>query len=468
MRGVLGVLVISLLAAACGGGSTVSGTDGGPNGGPDAPPGSGPMLIAGGGVTDGPIAGTLYIYVVESGGSKPLAGAQVRVGAATAASPLTATTDATGLASFTDPGLTGAQTITATASGHAAATWIGANGTDVTIPLDPSPRVTPIAHASGTIAGWDTLKAPSLTHYNLAVVLYSFVSDVTAPDNSIAQGTATDGTPLDTCLRSVSGDSCAWQLAARTGPQVHIATIVDGNTNGTPSDPSDDTYTLIGYATSAPVTLASGQTQTGESLTIAPQNAETALSVSFPAAPAGLGHVIAVPMLDLGTNGKLVFPLPQVDPAHASTQVLAPTGSFAGTYDLVALATPSTAAKTPYSTVLQNGVTLPSATIDPFLAAPTGLSATGGTYKFTAVAGASLHEAQLTKSDGTVVWNVSILDGSTSFALPTLSPDPLPTGKLTIAITAADITSFDPGHFSVPDISSRLHRASGASTTFTH
>ena len=454
------------MLAACGPGSPGSGTDGGPNG-PDAPPGSGPMLIAGGGVANGPIAGTLYIYVVESGGSKPIAGASVRVGAAADPSPKTATTDATGLATFTDASLTGAQTITATASGHAAATWIGANGTDVTIPLDVSPRVTPTAHATGTIAGWDNLPSPSLTHYNLGVVLYSFVADVTDPANSIAQGTASDGTPLDTCLTSINGSSCAWQLATRTGPQLHLATIVDGNTNGT-SDPSDDTYTLIGYAAGSPVTLSSGQTQSNESLAMISKAAETAISVSFPSAPSGLGHVIGIPMLDTGGSGKLVFPLPQIDPGHPSLQVLAPTGQFAGTYDVVALATPSATVATPYSTVLQNGVTLPSVTIDPFLAAPTGLSASNGTYKFTAVSGASLDDARLTKSDGTVLWNVSILDGSTSFALPTLSPDPLPTGKLTLAITAADVGSFDAGHFAVPDITSRLHRASGATTTFTH
>jgi hypothetical protein len=458
-------MLLALVAAACGPGNPGAGGDGGA---PDAPPGSGPMLIAGGGVANGPIAGTLYIYVVESGGSKPIGGAQVRVGAASDPSPRTATTDATGLASFTDAGLTGPQTITATVAGHAAATWIGANGTDVTIPLDVSPRTTPVAHATGTIAGWSSLPSPSITHYNLGVVLYSFVSDVGSPDNSIAQGTSTNGTPLDTCLTSVNGSSCAWQLATRTGPQIHLAAIVDGNTNGTPSDPSDDTYTLIGYAAGSPVTMSSGQTLSNESLAMIAKTSETAISVSLPSAPPGLAHVIAIPMLDTGTDGKLVFPLPQIDPGHPSSQVLAPTGQFAGTYDVVALATPNATTSSPYSTVLQNGVTLPSVTIDPFLAAPSGLSATGGTYKFTAAAGASLHDAQLRTSAGTVLWNVSILDGSTSFALPALTPDPLPTGKLTLAITAADIASFDPGHFAVPDLTSRLHRASGSTTTFTH
>jgi hypothetical protein len=121
----------------------------------------------------------------------------------------------------------------------------------------------------------------------------------------------------------------------------------------------------------------------------------------------------------------------------------------------------------PYSTVLQNGVSLPSASVDPFLAAPTGLSASGGSYHFGAASGASLHEASFAKSDGTALWNVAILDGSTTFGLPSLSPDPLGAGTITMTITAVDVASFYPAHFAVPDLTTHLHRASGASTTFT-
>ncbi|HTJ41751.1 MAG TPA: carboxypeptidase-like regulatory domain-containing protein [Kofleriaceae bacterium] len=434
----------------------------GPAGGsdaPDAPGGSNtPMLIAGGGVANGPISGTLNVYVVASGGSTPIAGASVTAGTHTA------TTDATGLATFTD--LNGAQTISATASGKAATTWIGANGANVTIPLDPSPRTTPTAKASGSINGWDSLAAPSFGHYTLAVVLYSFVTDVAAPENNLTQPTS-NGAPLDTCVNSGLGSSCAWQLTTRTGAQRHVATIVDGDAHGTSSDLSDDTYTLVGYAAGQSVSLTANQQQSNETLSMVPSNQLANLSVSFPAAPSGLGRVIAIPMLDLGADGKVVFPLPTLDAGHTSTKVIAPTGTFAGTYDLVALATPNATAKTPYSTVLMNGVSLSQAAIDPFLAAPSALSAANGTYKFTAASGASIHYASFQKSDGTVLWNVAILDGSTSFTLPALSPDPLGTGARAMVITAADVPSFDPAHFAVPDVQSRLHRAAGASVDFT-
>jgi hypothetical protein len=460
MRGTIALLCF---AAACGGTSPGTGGDGGPI---DGAPGS-PMLISGGGVANGPVAGTMHVFVVEHDSATPIAGAHVQLGDG---GTFTGTTDSTGLVTFTGASLTGAQTVTATSSGHAAATWFGANGADVTIPLTPAPLTTPTAHATGTIAGWDQLASPSLTHYNLGVILYSFVATVSDPANGLTQATGSGGAPADTCLTTFNSSSCAWQLTARTGAQVHYAMIVDGNTNGTPNDVTDDTYTLIGYAAGSPTTLSANQTQSNESLAMIDQSALTSLSVSFPSAPSGLAHLVAIPMLDLGADGKIPFALPTLTPQQTSTKVLAPTGSFAGTYDMVALATPNATTKTPYSTVLQSSVTLPSVTIDAFLAAPTGLAASGGTYSFAKVSGASLHYGQFATSGGTgtVAWSVAILDGSSSFALPKVSPDPLPTGTLTFTVTAAEVPGFDAASFKVPDLTTHLHRASGAQTTFTH
>jgi hypothetical protein len=107
---------------ACGGGSS------GPNHVEN------PMAAPGGGVQEGAIHGELNVFVIDADDA-PVAGAMVRVGDAAAAAPLTGTTDASGLVTFEDDTLKGAQTITVTASGFAAQTWIGANGAVVTIPL---------------------------------------------------------------------------------------------------------------------------------------------------------------------------------------------------------------------------------------------------------------------------------------------------------------------------------------------
>lgn len=420
-----------------------------------------PHLIGGGGVADSPIAGTLHVHVVEDRSATPIANASVRVEGSPA---LVATTDATGLATFTSAALAGAQTITATAPGHAAATWFGANGANVTVPLEPAPRATPTAHASGTIAGWDALAAPAFGHYTLAVVLYSFVDDPTAPDNSIVQS-APGGTPQNTCLRTGGAmTTCAWQLATRTGAQVHVAVIVDGDAHGT-ADPSDDTYTLIGYAAGDVMTLAANQQITGESLAMVAGT--TAVQVAFPAPVAGLPNAIAIPQLALGAAGRVVFPLPQTRAGAATAQVLAATGRFAGSYHAIALATPSPGTNTPFSSAFVTA-SATSVTVPPWLAAPALLPPAHPSYQFTAAPGAAFHTVRFSTSPTMSTWNVLVLDSATTFHLPALTPDPIGSGTITMAITAGDVPGFDPTHFDIPMVTSSLARASGAQTNFTH
>ena len=444
-------LIIALALAACGPSSTGGAADA--NTGPIAP-----KLVAGGGVANAPVNGLLHVYVVEPGSATPIVGASVRV---EGTPPLLGVTDATGLFSFTDAALTGVHTITATAAGHTATTWIGVAGANVTLPLESS-QALPVAHVSGTITGWNSLPAPSgANHYTLGVILYSFLDDPSAPENNIVQPAAS-GQPLDTCLRTLIGNTCAWQLTARIGRQVHTAVIVDGDTKGTNSDLTDDTYTLIGYAVGNVMTLTAGQQVTNEALTMV--TTTMPLSIALPAAPSGLTHIAAIPELALGDAGRFVFPLPPVS-ASGSTTVLAPTGNLAGHYELVALATPSATAKAPFSSAFVHDVT-GTATVGSWLAPPTQVTA-GATYSFAATTGATLYMAQLAKGTATL-WNVTVLDGTTSFSLPAITPDPLGTGSLTFAVTAADVPGFDPKKFDVPAIKTTLVRASGAQATFTH
>lgn len=431
----------------------------------DLSPAPTPVLVAGGGVAPPALAGTLNVYVVASGGSSPIAGATVRVGTAADASPLTGVTDSSGLVVFSDPGLTGAQTVTATATGRTAATWIGATGANVTIPLDPLTRTVPTARVAGTIAGWSSLPTPAFGHYTLAVVLATFTDDIGAAENNLAQPTASDGTPLNTCVRTTASSPCNWQLVTRTGRQRHVAVIVDGNARGT-TDVADDTYTLIGYATSSSATLSSGQQVNGESLTQVPAGSLTSLRVSFPPALSGLGEVVAIPQLDLGEDGRIVFPLPTVTPTSTSLQVINPTGAFAGDYRLVALASPPGDVEVPNSTVLEDSVALSgTAAIRPWLPAPRQVAGTGGAYSFTGADGASTYNASFVRADGATAWIVTLLDGATSFTLPAVSPDPLGSGGLTLSVTAIESDGFDRDDFSVPSMSARLRRASTASAS---
>jgi hypothetical protein len=442
------ILVPIATAAACGGGM-----------GDDAPGDDSvePVLVPGGGVTGAAIDGTVNVFVIDRDSGEPIAGATVQIG------ELVAHSNTLGLAIFDDAALAGLVTVTVTASGMVTTTWIGVVGTSATVPLEAA--TPPQAEVTGTISGWDQLPSPSLGNYNLGVVLYGITDDVGARENHLTQA-APGGIPANTCIKSAVSNSCAWQLNTRVGRQVLFAVIVEGDPQGTTSDPSDDTYTLIGYASSGSMTLAAGQSVTNQSLVITPTNARSPLTVGFPAAPAGLGDLLALPMLDLGDDGRLVFALPPVTPGRATAQVLTPSGPFAGSYDLVGIATPSGAATMPYSTGFARGATVGTTTQLPaWLPAPTQVSATAGTYSF---AGADTAVRYATFSRGaTRLWNVSLFDRSTSFTLPSLPENPLGTGTVTLEITAADLTEFDAGHFSVPGLTAALSRASGATTTFT-
>ncbi|MBL8621235.1 MAG: hypothetical protein JNK64_08030 [Myxococcales bacterium] len=454
-------LASTLLLALCA--VPACGPSGGSDDAIDAPASDGvlpPIRIPGGGVTSAPIDGVVNVYVVEPGTATPIAGAAVHLGGAGGALQLDATTDPDGLAVFRDAGIAGAQTITATASGRTAATWIGVAGGNVTIPL--APRVTPSAHVSGTIAGWGNLPSPSFGHYTLAVITTSFTRNFGGPENRLTQATS-GGTPVNTCINDGSGGACAWQLTARTGPQIHTAVIVDGDSQLT-SSTADDTYDLIGYAVGSPMTLGAGQQVNGESLTIV-SAALTGFTARFPAAAPGLGRAVAIPMLDTGANGMIPMPLPTLTASNATTQVLPPSGAPGGNYRLVGLATPSATAAAPFSSSFAAVTNLGSATLPAWLPAPTGITSGGGSIGFTAPAGTSLAFANLS-SGGTAAWTITVLDGATSFRLPPISPDPLSGGTITLDVTAAEAPGFTPTMFLIDDVTAALTRASGASATF--
>jgi hypothetical protein len=398
------------------------------------------------------------VFVIAQGTGAPVSGATVQVGDGP-----TATTDADGLAVFTDGAITGPQTVTATAAGRVAATWIGVGASSATIPLEPT--TVPTARATGTIAGWDSLPAPDFGNYNLGVVLYTLTDDIGARENTLPQPTS-GGAPVNTCLRSAVSSNCAWQLTTRTGLQTFYAVIVEGDPQGTTSDPSDDTYQLIGYAIGGAMTLTDGQQVSGQSLQVVSSGMHTGMAVAFPAAPAGLTDLLALPMLDLADgSGRIVYPLPTVTPAASSTQVIGATGAFAGSYDVVGVASPPGTAASPYSTVIARGVS-GSAQLGPWLPAPTAVTASGNTFSFQTVGPDAIRYATFERGT-TRLWTVTILDRSSSFTLPAVSPDPLGTGTVELEVTAADVGTYTASDFQVTDFTAGLARAAGATTTFT-
>ena len=220
---------------------------------------------------------------------------------------------------------------------------------------------------------------------------------------------------------------------------------------------TDDTYTILGYAVKTGLNLSAGQTVTNETLTMT-SLATTSVSVQFSGAPSGVGERLAFPFIDAGDAGQLVFPLPTLTPGSTSTVVPALAGPFADmSYLLVGLAVASTDSARPYSVTFERGLTFSgSQSMTEFLDIPSGVSNSGDTYSFSGASSASTHFVALADASDNLAWTVLILDGSTSFTLPAISPDPRAGRSLQVRVTAADLAGFNPSNFTVRSFASQM------------
>ena len=103
-----------------------------------------------------------------------------------------------------------------------------------------------------------------------------------------------------------------------------------------------------------------------------------------------------------------------------------------------------------------------------WLPPPSNILASGGTYSFSAVSGATLHGGEIQDMTGKRVWSITVFDGSTSFTLPGLSPDPLPQGMLTFGASALQIPGISLGNVALDDARDKITGMSNDFVTFTH
>ena len=438
-----------------------------------------PALVPGGGLGGGAIDGYLNVYVIDADTNGPLTGAAVQVGASSASAPCMALTDSTGLVTFDPmscPMLRGAVTVTASAAHYAPSTWIGANGANMTINIQANMRPTPdTATVSGTIAGWESLPAPATGHTTIGLIAASQTTDLGDLANNIAQPTRaisiasmalTTTIPANACVRNALADDCNWQLVTRTGPQAHYAIIVDQDPNGTPDDSTDDIITPLGWALLTGLELTAGATTMNETL---PQVAATdliAFSATFPPLPAGMTSFNAYPAIELpGGAGRIPAVVPTLGPNVTMTTIpklgaATTVGLAGGSYDLLASAQATMTAAEPASLTWMHGVSATSpVTVTPWLPAPTGIAAMGGQYSFEPVTGATLHSAEFKDpNSGGRTWSVTIFDGSTTFTLPGLSPNPLatPSGVDTLTVSALVIPGINLGNVGFDDAAQKL------------
>ena len=429
----LGAVSLGTALAACGGGTTV------------------PRLIAGGGAGDGPIDGTLNVFVIDSTTGAPIGSASVGLGSGgaggAAAQPIT--TDTTGLAVIKS--VTGAQTIAVTANGYESQAWVGIDATNVTIAMSPTTPATPDqATISGSITGWDQITVAT-GHIKAAEVFYSQTANLGDAQNSLV-------TPSNGNICGVlTPTACNWTLVTRTGSVTLVAAIVDRDTKGT-VDASDDTQTVIGWATAPRLTVDNGLAQTGVALTQVEAGSLQNITVDLGTPPAGLPTTAAVVGVEIGSDE--VLEVPQVINTVQSTILMPVPSVFNGTtYRLTSEATPASgSAGGAVSIQLQRGLPGPTLTASAWLVTPTNLAITrsGGTW--TPVAHAVAQGIEWKDSLGTGLLSMSIFDGTTatvtvpdSITLPT-------SGALTATVsglTSSD--SFDGNDFTLDDVKAHLN-----------
>lgn len=454
-------------------------SSGAPAAGPDAstPPDAGghvldPEVSPSGGVADAPIDGMLHVYAVDDHTQAPLAGVAVRVGAADAEKPLTGTTDSTGLATFKDAALKGPQTVTASVTGYAPATWIGVKGANLTLPLSLlAPPAPPSATIKGTVAGWASVPAPAAGHMTVVVVVAS-IESLFKDSPQFQQGTQPVGPgtmPANLCVKAAGLDVCSWSLVTRPGKQFLVGVMIDKDTRGTLADDSDDVNTVTGYSFAMNLEPASGATVENVALTPVAAGDMGTATVRFVSPPAGLTEVLAFPVLDMGEQGMLPATPSKMDPVVTSVPVPKLVGSLAGgTYLFMSAAQASATDKTPAATGVVRGVTDLATTVDlpAWLTPPTALSG-GATFSFTGTAGATVHVADLFDSQGKKLWSVVLLDGSAAFTLPALTPDPLPTGTLTLRVQGMEVPGVDVADFTLDLYRQKLARLAAEDAAFT-
>ncbi len=389
-----------------------------------------PRVIKGGGVGDGAIDGLVNVYIIDNDTYAPIVDATVEVAGTQQ------TTDDTGLVIFQN--VSGPQTVAVKAAGYRGAVWQDVDGANLTIPVTKLGNITAQqATLSGAVTAWDSVTVAT-GHVKAAIVGYSQSDDLGDPANNIT--TPNNG---NVCVGNPS--TCTWSIAVRTGLVTLTAAIVDLDPHGN-SDPSDDTYTIIGWATAPSVQVDAGVDQSGLMLDLLEAGKLQTVTIDYGTPPGALTKHDALVGVELSKHEVIQLP---VLPSGSTTALVPTLDAFAAgaTYRLTAIAQTTDAAAGAQSVILQRGQTSTSLAAAQWLTTPTGVLADRTSARLDPVTGAKLHSVQWSDDTG-VLLEITMFDATkTSTTVPSLFALPT-TGALTAKAQGigADI---DLGNFSL-------------------
>lgn len=388
-----------------------------------------PRLIKGGGVGDGAIDGLVNVYVIDNDTDAPIVDATVEIGGKDQQ------TDDTGLVIFQD--VSGPQTVAIKASGYRGAVWQDANGANLTIAVSKLGNlIAQQATLAGSIAAWDTVTVPS-GHAKAAFVAYSQTDGFGDSGNNLT--TPNSG---NVCFGNPS--TCTFSIVSRTGTVTLTAAIVDIDPHGN-LDTTDDTYSIIGWATGPAVQVDAGIDQSGLVLTQLEPGKLQNITIDYGTPPDALTKHDALLGIELSKDEILQLP---VLPSGATTALMPTLAAFSPgvTYRLTAVAQ-TTETDPPQSVIIQRGQTATTLAAEMWLATPVNVTATRTSAALDKVTNAKLHSVQWSDANG-VVLEITMFDAAkTTTTVPALLA--LPTSG-TLTFKAQGIgADLDPQDFSL-------------------
>ena len=373
------------------------------------------MVVPGGGITGGAIDGVVNLYVIDDDTRMPVSGATVRVGT------VDGTTDATGL--FVADGVVGKQDVIVTAPGYRAEYWLGANGANMTANLKPANPATPQATLSGSIDLSSITVATG--HAKVAAVTYSQDDLLADAENNLK--TPNNG---NVCIEATPTASCNFSVVTRAGKVTLYALIFDYDTKGTMTT-TDDTQTLIAYASRTGVTVSDGVAQSGQDLTVIPPTMMSTVAVDFGAPPSGLDQLLGLVGIEL-SDGSGVIQLPVVSAASTSASVPSLANFSGSMYRLSAIAQ-NTATPPNQAITLHRHLSTTSLAAGEWTPPPSNVTVTRTSASWTNVAGALIHGVEY-DSGATAVLSITSFDGTSMAAIPDLVT--IPSGSLAVKVQA--------------------------------
>jgi hypothetical protein len=308
------------------------------------------------------------------------------------------------------------------------------------------------------------MDAPAANHFVVGIVSYSHSRALGDPANELTQP-AGDPIPPNACAAAVAPiQPCTWSLVTRTGTVAIFATIIDIDTKGTQDD-TDDTSQVTGYAYKTGLEVEDAVNMSNIMLEQLPAGSLIEVGASYASLPSGFDTAASLLQLDLGDSG--LMPLGYMTTDGPET-VMVPdlAGAFAtNTYQAIAFAADSSADpdddENPMTAIILRDIGTLDADVEfgAWMDQPANLAYDGTAYSFTPVNGARLHTAKLRRTNGTVLWDIALVDGRSSFVLPEISPDPLPTGELELIVDTFEGT-IDLEDFAIDELVDSFERLS--------